>query len=81
MIPLVISTTMAKSAVSVKQLEVILSTEVSPILSEIMLKTVEKFETQIGIPLRESRRSKFEQNLKNIYGELFTAIGTRGSMH
>jgi hypothetical protein len=70
---------MAKSAVSAKQLEVILSTVLSKTLPEIMAKTLEKFESQIELTdlLRELKRG-LTKKLKKFMETCFQP--TRGSM-
>lgn len=64
--------TMAKSAVSAEQLEVILSNVLSKTLPEIMIKTLEKFESQMD-KLIEKLEARFEAKVDKLYGELFAA--------
>lgn len=72
MILSVTSATMAKSAVFTEQLEVILSTVLMKMLPEIMVVTLEKFETQIDL-LMARVEARFDKKIEHILGEPVTA--------
>ena len=63
---------MAKSAVSAEQLEVILTNVLSKTLPEIMIKTLEKLESQMD-KLIVKFEARFEAKIDKLYSELFAA--------